>query len=141
MKKLIFIIFIMISILNYSEDAIVSANGKMSLAFDTRYNKIVDVKSDIRDRDVFIKYIDIVYYVDGKAIFLKDTNAKIGYINGTNIIKIEGKIDSEIKFSTHIYTPYEDKKDRFYILNDIETESVGSEKDIKIALISIGNII
>ena len=133
MKRLIMIIFIMITILNYAEEALVSANGKMSLAFDIRYDKIVDVKNDIRDKEAFINYIDIVYYVDGKAIPLSETNSKVEYINGTNIIKIDGKIGSEIKFTSHIYTPYEDGKDRFYILNDIETESVGSEKEIKIA--------
>lgn len=126
---MILVLFIF-SFIVHAEDILTSSNGRLMVNYDTRYNKIVSVEGYEYEKKAFLDSLEIGFIIDNEFFKLKDFNPKVQYINGTNIIKIDGSL-GKIKITTHISAPIDEKKSSFFILNEVITDDIKSKKDIK----------
>ena len=130
-KVVSILIFILLTSSIFGEMILPIGNGKLQLEFDARYYQIKNEKQIKNIQKLSLENIKIGAIIDNKIYSMREVNPKISYIEGTNILKIEGKI-KEMTLVTYIYTPFDKEESFLNIYSKIITDNVKKKYDVKL---------
>ena len=128
MIKKIIILFVLLNVLAFSDMYLPMGNGNLKIDFDSKYYQIL--KKDSL-KSIGFENIKIGLIIDNKIYNMRKINPEISYINGTNILKMEGEIN-KIKLQIYMYTPFDQNESYLNIYTKIMTDEIPKQYDIKV---------